>query len=79
MLTENSIADFGTNPQVEYDNKNYDVIIQKIPHTDGLKVLEIAFKYIEQQAEPTVHDLLSLRCWQSLAIKKECKTLTENR
>ncbi|KAG8182523.1 hypothetical protein JTE90_002061 [Oedothorax gibbosus] len=42
----------------------------KISHTDGLKAIESAIEYIEQQEEATPAILLSLKKWRTIAAEK---------
>lgn len=42
----------------------------KISHTDGLKAIENAIEYIEQQEEATPAFLLSLKKWRNIAAEK---------
>ena len=41
-----------------------------ISYNDGVKALETAIKYIEQQEEATGFDIMMLQRWQDLAAKK---------
>ena len=41
-----------------------------ISHNDGVKALETAIKYIEQQEEATGIDIMMLQRWRDLAAKK---------
>lgn len=59
--------------------ENDDKITQKMSHKSGLKAIEAALTYIEQQDKTTSHDLLLLQCRHSLTAKKRCKTLTPKR
>lgn len=43
---------------------------QKIPHSEGVKALEAAIQYVEQQEEARAVDIMMLQRWRDLAAKK---------
>ncbi|XP_046674684.1 tigger transposable element-derived protein 2-like [Homalodisca vitripennis] len=63
-LTDDAIADMVTNPHNVADDDT-DEIVEKISHSDGLKALEAALAYIEQQEELTPADVLHLQRWRN--------------
>ncbi|XP_046666442.1 jerky protein homolog [Homalodisca vitripennis] len=75
-LTDDAIADMVTNPHnvADYDT---DEIVEKISHSDGLKALEAALAYIEQQEESTPADVLHLQRWCNSAASKRQQKLTQ--
>ncbi|KAJ4437637.1 hypothetical protein ANN_17782 [Periplaneta americana] len=61
----------------ESDNKSDNEGIERISHTPGIRAIEAALAYIEQQEESTVYDFLQLRRWHTIAVSKRGNKLKQ--
>jgi hypothetical protein len=72
-FTEDDIVEMVTNEAngpVNNENEGDQDQINKIPHTEGFKAIEMALEYISQQDEVTPSDIICFRKWRDIAAKK---------
>lgn len=60
----------GDGDEIEIDEQTSSVQPVKISHGDGVRAIETAMRYIEQQEEVTGMDIMMLQRWRDLAAKK---------
>ena len=51
---------------------------QRITHEEGLNALELALKYVEEQAEANASDLLLMKRWRDIAANKRLSKLKQS-
>lgn len=76
-ITDEEIIDMVTGAKDSEGDDNMDEITPKISYTDGLKSIDAALAFIEQQEECTPHDILFLQRWRNIASSKRGKRLSQ--
>lgn len=69
-ITDEEIVTLVNSDDVVEDQDSETVEPQKITHKEGVKALEAAIQYVEQQEEARVVDIMMLQRWRDLAAKK---------
>uniref|UniRef100_K7GGY3 HTH CENPB-type domain-containing protein n=1 Tax=Pelodiscus sinensis TaxID=13735 RepID=K7GGY3_PELSI len=65
--------DDNDNEDDEDEDTNDNDKTERISHSEGVKALEAALAYVEQQGEATASDVMLLRRWRDLAARKRNK------
>ncbi|XP_046658204.1 jerky protein homolog-like [Homalodisca vitripennis] len=75
-LTDDVIIQMLNQPEDD-DNDEPDGATEKISHTEGLRTIEGALAYIEQQETATTNDLVWLRRWRNRAASLRSSNLSQ--
>ncbi|XP_046687397.1 tigger transposable element-derived protein 2-like [Homalodisca vitripennis] len=77
-LTDDVIIQMLNQPEDD-DNDEPDGATEKISHTEGLRTIEGALAYIEQQETATTNDLVWLRRWRNRAASLRSSNLSQKK
>lgn len=65
------------NSQDEKEEEDTDNVASMISHSDGLKSIDSALAYIEQQQECLPHHILTVQRWHNIASSKKGQKLRQ--